>query len=179
VTIVRTVILGPPPPEVEALIESRRRSGAHRHDEVWDGDLHINTAPRKRHQLLEPELAALLRALARARGLSVTTGINIGVAHDFRIPDLTLVSDRSDELWVPTAELVVEILAPHDESRAKLPFYAAHGVQEAVIVDQVAHTIEWFRSDGTAFAPVEHSELLGIAVAAFASQIDWPPVSAA
>lgn len=80
---------------------------------------------------------------------------------------------------MPTAELVVEISVPHDEGRAKLPFYAADGVQEAVIVDQVAHTIEWFRSDGTAFAPVDHGELLGIAMAACASQIDWPPVSVA
>jgi Uma2 family endonuclease len=173
----RTVILGQSPPEIEALIESRRRTGADRHDEVWNGDLHMNPAPRKRHQLLELEIGAHLRPFARARGLSVTTGINIGVADDFRIPDLTLVSDRSDELWVATAELVVEILSPHDESRDKLPFYAAHGVREAVIVDPVARTVEWFASDGTAFAPVEHSELLGVAVVAFAVQIDWPPVS--
>lgn len=173
----RTVILGHRPPEVEALIESRRRVGADHHDEVWDGDLHMNPAPRKRHQLLEVELSLHLHPLAKPRGLAVTTGVNIGEPDDFRIPDVCVLADVRDELWVATALLVVEILSPHDESWQKLPYYAAHGVNEAVIVDPVARSVKWLHSDGSRFTPVDRSELLGIDVAEFTGQIDWPPVA--
>ncbi len=33
----RTVVLGERPPELEALIDKRRRLGLDGHDEVWDG----------------------------------------------------------------------------------------------------------------------------------------------
>jgi hypothetical protein len=35
---VRTVVLGPRPPEIEALIEGRRRLRQDGHDEIWQGD---------------------------------------------------------------------------------------------------------------------------------------------
>jgi Uma2 family endonuclease len=37
--------------------------------------------------------------------------------------------------WLPTAALVVEIVSPEDETWEKLPFYAAHDVDEVQIVD--------------------------------------------
>ena len=49
----RTVILGERPPAIEALIELRRVTGADRRDEIWDGDYHMNPAPRKRHSILQ------------------------------------------------------------------------------------------------------------------------------
>jgi Uma2 family endonuclease len=169
------VILGPPPPEVESLIESRRRTGADRYDEVWDGDLHVHPAPRNRHQLLESELHAILRPHAKRVGLHTLGGINIGGPDDFRIPDLAILVDADDRLWNSTAALVVEILSPHDETFAKLTFYADHHIDEVVIIDPVAHSATWLRraSDGR-YEPVEQSTVLDAGVNHIAGEIDWP-----
>lgn len=173
----RTVILGPPPPEIEALIESRRRTGADHHDEVWGGDLHMNPAPRNRHSILAGRIFRLLDDYGRPKQLCATTEINIGVSDDHRIPDLALLRSEVDELWNPSAALVVEILSPHDESWQKLPFYAARGVAEAVIVDPVERAVTWLRSEAGRFVPTARSELLDVDVAELAAQIDWPPVA--
>ncbi len=176
------MILGPPPPEVESLIESRRRTGADRYDEVWNGDLHMTPAPRNRHQLLESDLHAILRPHAKRVGLYTLGAINIGGPDDFRIPDLTILVDGDDRLWNSTAALVVEIMSPHDETLAKLPFYAAHDIDEVVVVDPVAHTVTWLRrtSDAdTGYEPVTHSTLLGLAVSDIAAEIEWPRPSRA
>jgi Uma2 family endonuclease len=173
----RTVILGPPPPEVEALIESRRKWGADRHDEVWNGDLHMSPAPRGRHARLQTKLTLLLDPLAVRAGLYLYHEINVGVPDDYRIPDLALLRNETDAAWYATAAVVVEIVSPHDETREKLPFYAAQGVEEAVIVDPVARTVAWLRSSGDSFVAVPHSPLLDTGVAEFARSIDWPPVA--
>jgi len=174
---VRTVILGPPPPEVVALIESRRSTGADRFDEVWEGDLHMNPAPHGRHQWLGVKLIVQLDPLATRSGLFLYEGVNVGEPDDYRIPDVAILRERLFLTYYPTAALVVEVLSPGDESRQKFGFYAAHGVEELVIVDPATHTVEWYRSDGTTFGPVDRSDLLGIDVADFTSQIDWPPAS--
>jgi Uma2 family endonuclease len=44
--------------------------------------------------------------------------------------------------WRLTAALV-EILSPADETPAKLPFYAAHQVDELLIVDPQSRTVSW------------------------------------
>jgi hypothetical protein len=51
---------------------------------------------------------------------------NLGEPDDYRVPDGGLFRPGPDELYVPTAELVVEIVSPGDESGQKLGFYAAH-----------------------------------------------------
>jgi hypothetical protein len=70
-----TVVLDPPPVELEQLIERRRRLGQDLFDEVWDGVLHMNPAPHGRHaklaQQLAVPLAGPLRLLALARSLAV------------------------------------------------------------------------------------------------------------
>jgi Uma2 family endonuclease len=43
----------------------------------------------------------------------------------------------------PTAALAVEIVSPGDESWEKLPFYAAHKVEQVLIVDPATHTCHW------------------------------------
>ena len=40
------------------------------------------------------------------------------------------------------AELVVEVLSPHDESREKQPFYAARGIRESWLVEPKTRAIE-------------------------------------
>ncbi len=172
----RTVILGERPSAVEALIESRRRTGADRRDEIWDGDYHMNPAPRKRHAILGTEIAAVLRPHARRSQLIGSTDFNLGVPNDYRIPDAGLHRDGSDAVYVDTAALVVEILSPDDETWEKLPFYASHGVDEAAIIDPVGRSITWLRLVDGRYEPIEQSELLDVDVSDIAEQIDWPPV---
>jgi len=171
---VRTVILGPPPPEVEELIRSRRRTGADRFDEVWEGDLHMNPAPRIDHGDVAVQLTARMLPLARRRGLRVTDGFNLGVADDFRIPDAGVHRERQHAVYVPTAALVVEVLSRGDETYEKLPFYATHGVDEVVIADPAGRTLVWLRLVDGAYLETEHSTVLDVAAAELAAQIDWP-----
>jgi hypothetical protein len=83
-----TLVLGTPPPELEALPERRRRAGADRFDEVWEGVYHIVPGPSHAHGRIEAHLLALLRAPAIAAGLEVTGQFNLGESEqDFRVPD--------------------------------------------------------------------------------------------
>ncbi len=171
----RTVILGERPKELQALIESRRATGADLYDEVWEGDYHMNPAPRIPHAKLGARMAALLGRLATPRGLDVVDAFNVGEPNDYRIPDLGLLQPGENGTYATTAALVVEIVSPDDESWEKLSFYSAHEVNEVVIADPAGRTLDWMELAGTVYHRVERSSLLDIAVADVAAQIDWPP----
>jgi hypothetical protein len=53
---------------------------------------------------------------------------NLGEPEDYRVPYGGLFRPGPDEVYVPTAALVVEIISPDDNTWEKLGFYAAHGV---------------------------------------------------
>lgn len=53
-----TVVLGTPPPELEALLERRRRAGVDRLDEVWQGVLHVVPGPSLEHARISTQLAS-------------------------------------------------------------------------------------------------------------------------
>lgn len=171
------MILGDRPAEIEALIESRRRTGADRRDEIWEGDYHMNPAPRKRHAILVSELLTLLHPHARRRGLIATTDFNLGEPMDFRIPDAGLHRDATDAVYVDSAPLVVEVLSPGDETMEKLPFYARRGVDEVVIADPLARTVQWLHLDAGSYVATDRSELLDLDVAEIVDRIDWPPTT--
>ena len=52
-SVMPTLVRDPQPPELEALLERRRRLGQDLFDEVWEGVLHMNPAPSGRHGDLE------------------------------------------------------------------------------------------------------------------------------
>lgn len=95
VVLMRTLIPDPLPAEVEALLERRHEWGADRHDEVWEGVLHMSPPPSSRHELLVDELREALRPLAKAKGMAVLGAAGIGVTDDHRVPDLALLRPRS------------------------------------------------------------------------------------
>jgi Uma2 family endonuclease len=172
----RTVLLGDSP-EIRKLIEQRQRTGADLYDEMWKGEYHMAPAPHRSHGLLDYQLALILDPLARPAGLFGSGPFNLGDSFDYRVPDLGFHRDTEPRTWVPTAAIVVEIVSPDDESWAKLDFYAAHEVDEVLIVDPETHRVTWLRRDGSGYAEADGSALLGITTAGLASQIDWPPVS--
>jgi Uma2 family endonuclease len=46
-------------------------------------------------------------------------------------------------VYLPTAALVLEVVSPGDETWEKLGFYAAHGVEELLIVDPQEKAVSW------------------------------------
>jgi Uma2 family endonuclease len=169
-----TVVLGPNPPEIEALIESRRRSGIDRLDEVWEGVLHMAPAPHSSHGKLDRRVARLLDAAAQATDLEASGPVNIGEAGDYRVPDAALLRPDLDGVFLPTAALVVEIVSPGDESWQKLPFYAAHRVDEVLIVDPAERSVHWLGLSGDEYRPLERSAVIDLCPADLAQRIDWP-----
>jgi Uma2 family endonuclease len=174
--LVSTVVLGPPPPEIEALIESRKRSGLYRLDEVWEGVLHMVPAPFGQHAWIAQQLAVLLDAPARAAGLFPAVGeFNLGDSgEDFRVPDGGIHRTLPRGAWHTTAALVVEIVSPGDESWQKLPFYAAHEVDEVLIVDYSERAVHWLALSGGEYRPLERSGVIDLGPRELAERIDWP-----
>lgn len=170
----KTVVLGDQPPEVAALIERRRALGLDLYDEIWDGEYHMAPAPHPWHGIVDDEVAAAIRPRARARGLIGTGPFNLGGPDDYRVPDRGVLRSSSTDMYVSTAELVVEVLSPHDESWSKLDFYAAHGVAEVVIVDPQTTEVAWLARQGDGYVPTERSDVLDCAVADFVTEIAFP-----
>lgn len=171
-----TVVVGDHPPEIAALLERRARAGLDRLDEVWEGVLHMIPAPGHAHARIAQQLAEVLGPLARASGLEATMHeFNLGESEqDFRVPDGGLHRPGAAEMWHPSAALVVEIVSPGDETWQKLPFYAAHSVDEVLIVDPAERTIHWLALAEGGYEPVERSGLIELGPAELVEQIDWP-----
>jgi Uma2 family endonuclease len=171
-----TLVLGTPPPELEALLKRRRRAGADRLDEVWQGVHHVVPGPSLEHARVATQLTLLLDAPAREGGLLLAMHeFNLGESeHDFRVPDGGLHRPGATGVWLSTAALVVEILSPDDETWQKLPFYAVHDVDEVVIVDPVERTVAWLGLRDGAYHPIQRSGLIELGPAELVEQIDWP-----
>jgi Uma2 family endonuclease len=169
-----TLVRDPQPAEFEALLERRRRLGQDLYDEVWDGVLHMNPAPAGRHGQIDRQLALILTPHARAAGLTSTGTFNLGSEGDYRVPDGGLHRDWRDQVWYGTAALVIEIVSPGDESWGKLNFYAAHGVEELLIVDPAQRTVSWMGLEGGEYQHLKRSGLIELGAAELAQRIDWP-----
>lgn len=171
-----TLVLGSPPPELEALLERRKRSGIDRLDEVWGGVLHMVPAPSWEHAQIAHQLAVLLDGPARAAGL--VPGMhefNLGESKDdFRVPDGGLLRPGAAGVWHATAALVVEILSPGDEGWQKLPFYAAHDVDEVLILDPIERSVAWLGLRDGEYHLVQRSGLIDLGPLEIAERLDWP-----
>jgi Uma2 family endonuclease len=171
-----TLVLGTPPPELEALIERRRQAGVDRLDEVWQGVRHMVPGPSFEHAHVAQQLGELLGPLARAAGLVPTMHeFNLGESeHDFRVPDGGLHRPGAAGVWHATAAVVVEILSPGDESWQKLPFYAEHHVDEVLLVDPDGRTVTWLALGDCDYQTVQASRLIELGPTQLAEQLDWP-----
>jgi Uma2 family endonuclease len=145
-----------PFPVTERQIDDRRRLGIDKRDECWAGEWHLVNPPKRWQTRLGFDLAHVLGPLAEARGLEpVGEGGIFGAANDWRVPDQVYArpEDGIDEGHV-SAELVVEIRSPGDDSYRKLGFYAARGVGEVLILHE-DRRVELFRlGDDGVLTPV-------------------------
>lgn len=106
--------------------------------------------PSRWHQEFVTRLEYVLLPVAERMGLKLTheTGLfRPGVDEsDYRTPDLVVYKpENGSERGVEgQAELVVEVLSPKDESRAKLPFYESVGTCEVLLIEPNTREVELF-----------------------------------
>lgn len=142
----------------EHLLEDRRRSGADRWDEMWDGVLHMTPMPSTAHQDFEYQLEHWLREnWGRPFGNRVYHQINVasigGWPNNYRIPDLVLLTtdrfsiDKGTHFEGPPL-VVIENYSPGDETYEKLSFYGELGVAEAWVIHRDTRKPEIFVLDG-------------------------------
>lgn len=162
------------PPEIVAIRERRKALGQDRYDEVWDGVYHVTPEAHGRHGLTQVSVSLSLSPLADAAGLWLSGPFNLGTSKDdFRVPDFGFHQVEPLQVWVPTAVIVGEVLTPDDESRDKLAFYAARGVEEVLLVDPLAHTVELLLRARPGWAPSAASPRLGVGLDRLAV-LRWP-----
>lgn len=140
----------------QEMLDERRRLGLDGRDEMWDGVLHVVPPADGPHQRLGGKFFVVTHPLAERRGLVAhyETGL-FGSDENFRVPDLSFSSpEHLSERGVEGAELVVEIRSARDESYAKLDFYAAMGVREALVLHPKDRRFEMFRNVEGRMAPV-------------------------
>ncbi len=157
----RIVLLDPY--AAERLKEERRKSGADRWDEVWEGDLHMSPPPEGEHSRVELELAAFVIPLIKERDLGRI--LRLGVRKpgsgekNYRIPEFVFVSKARLHLvegcWLNGGpDVAFEIRSPGDETYDKLDFYGEVGTGELVIVDRDTKRVELLRLVGARLLPV-------------------------
>jgi hypothetical protein len=172
---VRTLVLDPSTAGLEPILERRRRSGLDRMDEIWEGVLHMVPAPNHAHGAIEAQLMEILGPHARQAGLELIGQSNLGEGErDFRVPDCSLHRPGAHGTWHSTAALVGEVVSPNDESWEKLPFYAAHEVDEVLIADPQQRSVEWLGLTDGAYRPIARSGLIELGADELAEAIDWP-----
>jgi Uma2 family endonuclease len=172
----RALVLDPETSGLEKLLEIRRRSGLDRCDEVWDGVLHMVPAPNYRHASVQAQVIVILSPKARAAGFEVIDQSNLGEgANNYRVPDIAMHRPGTSGTWHSTAPLLVEVVSPRDESWDKLPFYAAHDVDEVLIVDPLERSVDWLALHDGEYRPIERSGLVDLGARELAEQIEWPP----
>ncbi len=171
-----TLVSDPAPAEFEALLERRRELGQDLLDEVWEGVYHMNPAPHRSHAYIAQQLAELLGPPARSAALVPMINIfNLGEPDNYRVPDGGLFRPGPDAVYVPTAAIVVEVVSPGDKTWEKLDFYAAHHVDELLIVDPEKRQVNWLSLDASdKYHPVDRSALIELGPAQLAERINWP-----
>ena len=101
--------------------------------------------------------------------------MNLGEPGDFRVPDRALLRPGPDAVYLPTAALVGEIVSPGDDTWEKLGFYAAHHVDDLLIVDPERRRVDWLAlMPRGEYERVERSGLIGLGPAWLAERLDWP-----
>src|SRR5207249_259210 len=147
-------------------LADRRSKGLDRWDEMWDGVLHMTPAPSFEHQRIVDELLVFLRPLvARAGRGTLTTGINVfheTTGHqNYRIPDLTFVARGREFVMAEDGtrggapDAVIEVRSPEDETYEKLPFFAAVGVAEVVVIDRDSKEPAIYRLTGSQYVALQ------------------------
>jgi Uma2 family endonuclease len=174
--------------DLGAIVAQRRALGQDRFDEVWEGEYRMVPGPRIAHGYVDNQLGLVLEPFARTAGLIGVITVNIGAADDYRVPDRGYFRGLPPGLYTPTAQIVVEVLSPGDETFHKFGFYAAHGVHEIIVADPDTATVQiHVLNDGDgrdgaddtvdgerSYTRTDRSDLLDLTAAELVAAVDWP-----
>jgi Uma2 family endonuclease len=146
------------PVALPEVLELRKRTGADRFDEMWEGVLHMPPAPDLRHQLMARDIVAFFAEAwePRTGGLAVAQ-VNVSTPDrwptDYRIPDVAIMTEaaaKAAETRFVQPIVAIEIRSPADETYEKLDFYAEVGVRALVVVERQTKAVQVFSvADGT------------------------------
>lgn len=123
--------------------------------EVIGGELIVSPAPSQRHQLLQLEIAALLRDHVRPHrlGRAYTAPVDVRfTAIDQVQPDVVVLLKERRHIYTANVmhgppDLAVEIISPSSrqtDPTVKYRLYEQHGVKEYWLVDPEARTLRLF-----------------------------------
>jgi hypothetical protein len=135
---------------LDALIERRRALGIDLYDGVWKGSYTYRQPPTSLTAI--STISWLLRCdRTQPQPASSEPGLSISAARRItELPDRGFHRVLPSQVSVPTAAIVVEIVAPDDETYDEFDFYFAHGVDEMIIADPSARTITFWSRAPTA-----------------------------
>jgi Uma2 family endonuclease len=147
----------------EQELAERRARGLDIRDEMWEGVLHMTPAPKVEHQRMLDELIRFVGGLlAGTRRGTLLSGINVFRRDDdYRIPDLSFIAAgreailHEDGVRGGGPDAVIEIRSPDDETYEKLPFFAAIGTREVIVIDRDTKRVEVFRLAGPQFVALQ------------------------
>lgn len=163
--------------QADALIAERRAAGLDARDEVWEGVYRVAPYASSAHSDVESQLHRVLWPYVEAAGLTLAGPLNVGTEgkDNYRIPDLTVRDPGPGAAFFETLRVAVEVLSPHDDTFAKFDFYAAHSVDEILVADPDARTVQCWRltAEGS-YVPIGSSLVLQATCADLAAAITWP-----
>lgn len=170
-----TVVRGEQP-VIRDWLAQRRALGQDTHDEVWEGVYYVAPQASVAHAMVQKQVMGVLEDYAKAVGLIGVAEFNLGEAGDFRVPDggwLDAVP-ALDQVYAPTASIVLEVLSPDDKTWEKFPFYASRGVEEVLVADPQTRSVRCWERRGEQYQERAASALLGADMSDLAGEIRWP-----
>lgn len=152
----------------DQILAERKKSGADRFDEVWDGVYIMAPLANTEHQDLGFRLAmAFSQVVGPELKNTVFVGVNVSDREEdwtqnYRCPDVAVFlpgtkAKNCGAHWFGGPDLAVEILSPGDRGRDKFDFYARIGVREVLVIAREPWSLELHRLRGTKFRLVGES----------------------
>ncbi|MBX6313173.1 MAG: Uma2 family endonuclease [Isosphaeraceae bacterium] len=152
----------------EHLREERKRTGADRYDEVWDGVYVVMPLPNDEHQEIVGGLVSILHVVVGWPGLGdVRPGVNVSDRDDdwtqnYRCSDVVVFLQGTAAItrgayWLGGPDFTIEVLSKDDRTREKLPFYARVGVRELLLIDRDPWALELYRLQEEQLRPAGRS----------------------
>lgn len=152
----------------DRLIARRRELGHDRYDEVWDGVYVMPPMPNIDHQTVVGKLTRICGAVVGRSGVTLP-GANVSELdaeweHNYRVPDVVVTLPGSRAISRGThyqggPDFLVEIRSPGDDTPEKLPYYAALGVREVLVVHRDTRVPTLYRLTRKRLTPVKLTNL--------------------
>lgn len=160
---------------VEDWLSERQRLGLDAHDEVWHGVYHVAPHAPIEHGVTSAEIIMTLGPYALRAALRSSAGCNLGEGkHDYRVPDGAWIAEGFEvATFVPTADVVLEVLSPDDETWEKFPFYAVRGVGEILVAHPGERWVRCWRLTAGRYEAVDVSATLAISMHDLVALVRW------